>query len=219
MVFVVVTIAGEIVLNNAVKGVVDRPRPTLSQLVTPIGSSFPSGHSAAAAAAYAAIAIVLARDRSPSVRRGMAIGAVTIAMVVAWSRVFLGVHWYSDVIGGLALGWGWCALCWIAVELSSVRLDAGPWAARRGRRADRYSGRVHHRSHQCTSGSRWCRRRPTGRGPRSPPVCQASSASAETSSPIERVDRIHQSFVVVLLEMLAEQGEPERPGEPACPVS
>ena len=40
-----------------------------------------------------------------------------------------------------------------------------------------------------------------------------------TSSPIERVDRIHQSFVVVLLEMLAEQGEPKRPGEPACPVS
>jgi membrane-associated phospholipid phosphatase len=51
MVFVVVTIAGEIVLNNAVKGVVDRPRPTLSQIVTPVGSSFPSGHSAAAAAA------------------------------------------------------------------------------------------------------------------------------------------------------------------------
>ena len=98
MVFVVGTIAGEIVLNNAVKGVVDRPRPTLSQIVTPVGSSFPSGHSAAAAAAYAAIVIVLASGRSPWVQRGMAIGAVTIAMVVAWSRVFLGVHWYSDVI-------------------------------------------------------------------------------------------------------------------------
>ena len=92
LLFVLVTIAGEILLNNAVKGLVDRPRPTLSQIVTPVGSSFPSGHSAAAAAAYAAIAIVLARDRSPSVRWGMAVGAVTIAMVVAWSR---GCSWAS----------------------------------------------------------------------------------------------------------------------------
>ncbi len=219
MVFVVVTIAGEIVLNNAVKGVVDRPRPTLSQLVTPIGSSFPSGHSAAAAAAYAAIAIVLARDRSPSVRRGMAIGAVTIAMVVAWSRVFLGVHWYSDVIGGLALGWGWCALCWIAVELSSVRLGAGPGADRRDRRADGTAAGSTTAPTSARRGADGAADDRSGRGPRSPPVCQASSASAETSSPIERFDRIHQSFVVVLLEMFAEQGEPERPGEPACPVS
>ena len=56
-------------------------------------------------------------------------------MVVAWSRVLLGVHWYTDVIAGLTLGWGWCALCWVAVELSSVRPDADPADDHRDRRA------------------------------------------------------------------------------------
>ena len=135
MAFLLATTVGVVVLNNLVKAVVERPRPAISQIITPTGSSFPSGHSAAAAAAFAALAIVLARDRSLPVRRTVCIGAVTVAMVVAWSRVLLGVHWYSDVIAGLALGWGWCALCWVAVELSSVRPDADPADDHRDRRA------------------------------------------------------------------------------------
>ena len=120
--------------DDLVKAVVERPRPAISQIITPTGSSFPSGHSAAAAAAFAALAIVLARDRWLPVRRTVCIGAVTVAMVVAWSRVLLR-HWYSDVIAGLALGWGWCALCSVAVELGSVRPDADPADDHRDRRA------------------------------------------------------------------------------------
>ena len=81
----------------------------------PLGTpSFPSGHSTAAAATYAALALVLGRDRTPRARSVLAGIAVGIAVAVAGSRVLLGVHWFSDVVAGLALGWTWFALCAVA---------------------------------------------------------------------------------------------------------
>ncbi len=114
-VFLAVVLGGEIVLSNALKHAVDRARPALHQMVDTTGSSFPSGHSAAAAAAYMAIALVLTRGRAPVVRRGLLAGAVTIALLVGSSRVFLGVHWLTDVVGGLAFGWGWVTLCALVI--------------------------------------------------------------------------------------------------------
>ena len=74
------------------------------------GFSFPSGHTAAAAACWSAVALVLGRDRPRAARALLAGGAALIAIVVATSRALLGVHWVSDVIAGLALGWGWFLL-------------------------------------------------------------------------------------------------------------
>jgi undecaprenyl-diphosphatase len=71
------------------------------------GFSFPSGHTAAAAACWSAVALVLGRDRPRAVRAMLAGGAALIAIVVATSRALLGVHWVSDVLAGLALGWTW----------------------------------------------------------------------------------------------------------------
>lgn len=101
---------GELLLNNLIKVLVQRDRPAVLQLVRAGGYAFPSGHTAAAAAAWAAVALVLGRDRRKAVRAALAAGAALIAIAVATSRALLGVHWVSDVLGGLAVGWGWFLL-------------------------------------------------------------------------------------------------------------
>ena len=112
--FLLTVLVGEIVLVNAVKQLLDRVRPTFNPIAETLGPSFPSGHSATAAAFYAAVALVVARRRSPRTRAVLAGAAVAVAIGVAASRVLLGVHWMSDVLAGLAFGWGWFALCAIA---------------------------------------------------------------------------------------------------------
>ena len=103
--FLACVIGGTIVIYNVLKIVVDRERPELGQLVDFAGSSFPSGHTATTAAAYAAFALVLGRRRSVAIRAALAGGAVAITVAVAASRVLLGVHWVTDVLGGVAVGW------------------------------------------------------------------------------------------------------------------
>ena len=101
---------GEWLLNNGLKLLVSRERPDIFRLVSASGSSFPSGHSAAAAAAAAAVALVLGRDRHRRTCAILAGSAALVAFAVATSRALLGVHWLTDVIAGVAVGWGWFIL-------------------------------------------------------------------------------------------------------------
>jgi undecaprenyl-diphosphatase len=117
-----------VVVSNGVKIIVDRERPDIAQLVGWSGASFPSGHSAAAAAGWAAIAFVLTRTNSRRVRVIAMTSAVGVAVLVAASRVLLGVHWLTDVVAGLALGWGCFVLMSVVV---------GGWLERLGEPADR----------------------------------------------------------------------------------
>ncbi len=112
--FLAAVLIGVLLLNNVVKWIVDRPRPDVPHLVGTAGSSFPSGHSASAAAAWFAVALVLGRHWT---RRGRAILAAVAALAtvaVAASRALLGVHWLTDVVAGVMLGWGWFVLCALA---------------------------------------------------------------------------------------------------------
>ena len=93
-------------INNCLKWLVGRDRPTVEHLIGSAGSSFPSGHTAMAAAGWAAIALVLGRSL-PHHRRLLAGFAIAIALIVATSRALLGVHWLTDVIAGLIVGWSW----------------------------------------------------------------------------------------------------------------
>lgn len=107
-VFVAVVGLGELLLHNALKVIISRERPPIEgRVVLAYGFSFPSGHTAAATAAAFAIALVFGRDRSRLTRALLAGGAALVAISVAASRALLGVHWLSDVIAGLAVGWGW----------------------------------------------------------------------------------------------------------------
>ena len=112
--FLVAVLGGEEVTMLAVKDLVGRVRPALTTEAVKLGPSFPSGHSATAAAFYAAAALILGRRLPGRARHLVIAAAVAVAAAVAASRVLLDLHWLSDVIGGLALGWGWFALCAIA---------------------------------------------------------------------------------------------------------
>jgi undecaprenyl-diphosphatase len=112
--FLSLVVVGQLVIANLIKLGVQRARPTIDPLASFSGSSFPSGHSVAAAACYAAIALVMSRGRTPRTRAALAGLAAGIAAGVGMSRMLLGVHWFTDVIAGLAVGWAWFALCAIA---------------------------------------------------------------------------------------------------------
>lgn len=101
---------GEWLLNNSLKFIVDRERPDVMRLVEVSGASFPSGHSAAAAAGAAAVALVVGRDRRRRTRAVLVAAAVLVAIAVATSRALLGVHWLTDVVAGVFVGWGWFLL-------------------------------------------------------------------------------------------------------------
>src|SRR5205823_14203791 len=83
---------------------------SIRQLTGFSSSSFPSGHAATSAATFAALALVLGIGRSLPVRACLAGVAAGIAAAVASTRVLLGVHWLTDVMAGVAVGWAWFAL-------------------------------------------------------------------------------------------------------------
>jgi membrane-associated phospholipid phosphatase len=112
------------------KLVLSRPRPSWDLPIIVEGStSFPSGHAAAAAtAATASVLVAAALIKTASIRRLLVVVAVALATAVAVSRVFLGVHFLSDVIGGVLLGGGLsCVTWWLAMtvvaRLSSPKED------------------------------------------------------------------------------------------------
>jgi membrane-associated phospholipid phosphatase len=113
-VFVVLVVGGQNLVTNGVKYLVDRARPDVDPLAGFGGPSFPSGHSATAAATLAVCALLLGRRRPLAVRSTLAGVAAGLAIAVAATRVLLGVHWLTDTIAGLVLGWTWFAACSIA---------------------------------------------------------------------------------------------------------
>ncbi|MGA7731840.1 MAG: phosphatase PAP2 family protein [Chloroflexia bacterium] len=109
------SIGGSGLLNKVLKLVVERPRPrhTLHRQ-DPSGSSFPSNHITMSLCAYGALAyLALARQEKRPVRwRLSRLGLVALLIVaIGYSRIFLGVHYPSDVVGGWLVGVGWLGLC------------------------------------------------------------------------------------------------------------
>lgn len=130
--FLVVVILGDTLLTETIKHLVDRVRPTIEPVAATLGPSFPSGHTSTAAASWAAFALVAGRWWGPRADPALAGVAVGIAVGVGASRVLLDVHWLTDVIAGLALGWAWFAACAIAFGGHALRFGVTAWAAGRG---------------------------------------------------------------------------------------
>ena len=123
-ILIIATVSGGIIVSTMMKLSFDRPRPELVPHRAYVQTaSFPSGHSAQAAVAYLTLGALLARvSRRRRLKAYVLLLAILVTFAVGVSRVYLGVHWPTDVLGGWTLGATWALLCW-AVAL---------WLQRRG---------------------------------------------------------------------------------------
>ena len=113
---------GGIAAELGFKRIFRRSRPTvLSHLEKVHSTSFPSGHSMAAASLYLTLAFVASRSPRLRARRSaLLVGGSGLAAMVGATRVYLGVHWPTDVLGGLALGTAWASLTEAAFDLTGA---------------------------------------------------------------------------------------------------
>lgn len=112
MVAVAAGTGGIAVIIAALKALIGRSRPPVAQAVdTAAGYAFPSGHAASATATLAVLAFVSTRRfRGVATRAAAWAAAAADAVLVSVSRVYLGVHWLSDVLGGMLIGALWAAV-------------------------------------------------------------------------------------------------------------
>jgi membrane-associated phospholipid phosphatase len=124
---ITVAIAGNGLLNSFFKHLFERARPVHDQsIATATGWSFPSGHSSGSLVTYGIIAYVLVRVLPGNWRLPTIVAATLIVFTTASSRVFLRVHFASDVLAGFALGTVWLVAC-----ISSIELTRRYWPSRR----------------------------------------------------------------------------------------
>jgi undecaprenyl-diphosphatase len=111
-VLLALTVIGAWLVDGAIKGLVGRPRPEIVPHLTEAGgASFPSGHAFNSAVVYIAIALAFATlSARESVRLTVIGTAIVLSLAIAWSRVWLGVHFPSDVMAGWLGGAGWAFL-------------------------------------------------------------------------------------------------------------
>ncbi|MBV8770805.1 MAG: phosphatase PAP2 family protein [Deltaproteobacteria bacterium] len=120
----IVALGGAGLLDQLLKLAIRRPRPIYaSAYITGRTFSFPSGHAMVSLVAYGMLAYFLARfwARKPSARLVIFVGAFVLALAIGVSRLYLGVHYFSDVVGGYAAGSVWLTTCITGLELERTR--------------------------------------------------------------------------------------------------
>jgi undecaprenyl-diphosphatase len=131
---VALSIAGGALLVSVLKFGFARPRPDLvSHLVDVNSFSFPSGHATMAAVTYLTLGALLARVQE---RKRMKLYLLAVAsilvFIVGFTRVYLGVHWPTDVLAGWCLGTAWALGCWLVATWLQHRgaIEQDTWSAR-----------------------------------------------------------------------------------------
>ena len=127
-IFVVVALAGSLVVNETMKLFFHRPRPVLAWAHVQPDYSFPSGHSMNSLVLGLALAIVV--WRVVGARRGVAavVVAVVLSLLIGVSRIYLGYHYFTDVVAGFA-----AAILWVAIVVAVFR-GGDVWFGRHSRR-------------------------------------------------------------------------------------
>jgi undecaprenyl-diphosphatase len=111
---VLVAVLGGLAINSLLKIQFARPRPDLFVPAAKVfTASFPSGHAAYSAITYMTLAVLLARTtRCLRLRIYFVVVAVTLTFMIGVSRVYLGVHYPTDVLAGWCVGSAWALICW-----------------------------------------------------------------------------------------------------------
>jgi undecaprenyl-diphosphatase len=113
---------GGILLNYVLKVGFNRPRPQVFIWGTHVvSSSFPSGHAMSAAVVYSTVAYLAARLQKTRLARNVTRGiAMVVILLICFSRVYLGVHYPSDVFAGVIVGLAWSAFCMATLEAAQL---------------------------------------------------------------------------------------------------
>ncbi len=114
--FVTISVLGGWLLSTLLKLGVARPRPELvSHLVVVSDFSFPSGHAMLSAVTYLTLGALLYRmEQRRALKLFYLLTALLLTILIGCSRVYLGVHYPTDVVGGWTAGAAWASLCWLA---------------------------------------------------------------------------------------------------------
>ena len=117
-ILLLVAASGGILLNGILKLGFDRPRPSIFvPEVHAVSSSFPSGHAMSSAIVYGTVAYLAARLHRRRWARWLVMGfALSVIVLISFSRMYLGVHYPSDVIAGVMIGLAWAAFCMATLE-------------------------------------------------------------------------------------------------------
>lgn len=129
VILVIVSLVGGTILNTVLKNAFARPRPDLvAHLVDVHSMSMPSGHAMISAVTYLTIGALLARVQpTRSLKVYTVAVSVMLVLVIGLSRVYLGVHWPTDVLAGWCLGAAWAMSCWLVAQWASWHLGGRQW--------------------------------------------------------------------------------------------
>ena len=121
--FTVGAVAGGAVISTALKATYARTRPDIVEHLVGIDSaSFPSGHAMNSAVTFLTLAVLLGRaEKSATVRRYLISAAIALTLLVGFSRLYLGVHWPTDVAAGWIVGGLWAATCSLGAKALQSR--------------------------------------------------------------------------------------------------
>jgi undecaprenyl-diphosphatase len=125
---VLASVLGGTVISTLLKSLFDRPRPdVVPHAVEVFTASFPSGHAMLSAVVYLTLGGLLARIQPRRrVKAWLLAYAASLALLVGLSRIYLGVHWPSDVAGGWVLGSAWALLCGLVARFLQRRGAIAP---------------------------------------------------------------------------------------------
>ena len=109
-----ISVGGAALVMSAFKEIFERPRPdVVPHLVEVSSASFPSGHSMVSTAAYLTLAVLIAETSERRVGVYVVAVAALLCVLIGLSRVYLGVHWPTDVLAGWCAGAAWAMACWL----------------------------------------------------------------------------------------------------------
>lgn len=129
--FLTGSVVGGMVLSTLLKLAFNRPRPDLPTTARVFTASFPSGHAMLSAVTFLTLATIVARaETDPRIKAYFVSIGIFLTVAVGVSRVYIGVHYATDVLAGWCAGSAWAILCWALAN----RLEETGWLEQSGKR-------------------------------------------------------------------------------------